>query len=276
MKALKELCDAHEYLCEHTDKESAIMYNAKKFNSRKFDRRWEEAKTLFEGANLERESGLFARMKVVYLNASPEHWPLKTTIDDRACVACGDLDNNKEFLAVSWHGPLKVKEETRKKTLRDLQDFLIILQNRLNCPFIMGGDFNLNTAEFDPLPHILIPGYEMCPRSEKAAENPKSINFKDNFIIGDTTLSNPDKRDGRIGVLWVRQVDLLKSESKGSEDLSANQFAEIQDITKKYNDLNEAGEIEGTIDDVLDHDPIVAELSLHQCVPRWKLQKQEH
>ena len=89
------------------------------------------------------------------------------------------------FLAVSWHGPSKMRLEKKREVLKALILFLQEICRKKNVSsIIVGGDFNLNTLDENDLN---FPCYELTSRARLATERkgPERpyIPYKDNFVI---------------------------------------------------------------------------------------------
>ena len=89
------------------------------------------------------------------------------------------------FLAVSWHGPSKMRLEKKREVLKALILFLQEICRKKNVSsIIVGGDFNLNTLDENGLN---FPCYELTSRARLATERkgPERpyIPYKDNFVI---------------------------------------------------------------------------------------------
>ena len=98
------------------------------------------------------------------------------------------------FLAVSWHGPSKMRLEKKREVLKGLIPFLseICLKTNVSS-IIIGGDFNLSTSDENGLEELKVyfPWYELSPRGKLAKKRKGQgrpyIAHKDNFAI--TTIS---------------------------------------------------------------------------------------
>ena len=98
------------------------------------------------------------------------------------------------FLAVSWHGPSKMRLEKKREVLKALILFLseICLKTNVSS-MIIGGDFNLSTSDENGLEELKVyfPWYELSPRGKLAKKRKGQgrpyIAHKDNFAI--TTIS---------------------------------------------------------------------------------------
>ena len=89
------------------------------------------------------------------------------------------------FLAVSWHGPSKMRLDKKREVLKALILFLQEICRKENVSsIIVGGDFNLNTLGENGLN---FPWYELSSRARLATEHKGRghpyIAFKDNFVI---------------------------------------------------------------------------------------------
>ena len=145
------------------------------------------------------------------------------------------------FLAVSWHGPSKMRLEKKREVLKALIPFLseICLKTNVSS-IIIGGDFNLSTSDENGLgePNVYFPWYELSPRGKLAKERKGQgrpyIAHKDNFAI--TTISPSVGRPF---------VDMKLSKVKPLSE---------------FNYVKEEGRERGK--DILDHDPILGVLLL--------------
>ena len=147
------------------------------------------------------------------------------------------------FLAVSWHGPSKMRLEKKQEVLKALILFLQEICREKNVSsIIIGGDFNLNTLEENGLEelNVYFPWYELSPRGKLAKERKGQgrpyIACKDNFA---TTTISPS-----VGRPFV-DMKLSRVES----------FLEFD-----HECMKQEGSEKGK--DVLDHDPIIGALRL--------------
>ena len=145
------------------------------------------------------------------------------------------------FLAVSWHGPSKMRLEKKREVLKALIPFLYEICLKTNVSsIIIGGDFNLNTSDENGLGelNVYFPWYELSPRGKLAKERKGQgrpyIAYKDNFAITTTSPS--------VGRPFV---DMKLSKVKPLSE---------------FNYVKEEGSERGK--DILDHDPIIGVLQL--------------
>ncbi|CAH3191030.1 unnamed protein product [Porites evermanni] len=144
------------------------------------------------------------------------------------------------FLAVSWHGPSKMKLEKKREVLKALIPFLseICLKTNVSS-IIIGGDFNLSTSDENGLEelNVYFPWYELSPRGKLAKERKGQgrpyIAFKDNFAI--TTISPS----------VVSPFEVMN-------------LSEVKPLLGFNLEGSEKGK------DILDHDPIIGVLQLEK------------
>ena len=145
------------------------------------------------------------------------------------------------FLAVSWHGPSKMRLEKKREVLKALIPFLseICLKTNVSS-IIIGGDFNLSTSDENGLgePNVYFPWYELSPRGKLAKERKGQgrpyIAHKDNFAI--TTISPS------VGRPFV--------------DMKLSKVKPLSEFNYVKEEERERGK------DILDHDPIIGVLHL--------------
>ena len=158
---------------------------------------------------------------------------VKLTSESEAC----------SFLAVSWHGPSKMKLEKKREVLKALIPLLseICLKTNVSS-IIIGGDFNLNTSDENGLEelNVYFPWYELSPRGKLAKERKGQgrpyIAYKDNFAV--TTISHS------VGRPFV--------------DMKLSRVESFSEFDHEY--MKQEGSEKGK--DVLDHDPIIGALRL--------------
>ncbi|XP_028390996.1 uncharacterized protein LOC114515875 [Dendronephthya gigantea] len=148
-------------------------------------------------------------------------------------------------LAVSYHGQYsRTTIKARHEAFKTLLEFLSIVIKTMNISsYIIGGDFNFDTLEFDVkhLPkNVTIPSYELNPRLE---ESSLGIPYKDNFVYYPNYI---------LKVSWSRVIRFEDKESAES-DFTEDDWENVQESMKKGAEVSEAT-------DVLDHDPILSVL----------------
>ena len=156
-----------------------------------------------------------------------------------AVVKLTSISEACSFLAVSWHGPSKMRLEKKREVLKALILFLskICLKKNVSS-VIIGGDFNLSTSDENGLEELKVyfPWYELSPRGKLAKKRKGQgrpyIAHKDNFAI--TTISPSVGRPF---------VDMKLSKVKPLSE---------------FNYVKEEGSERGK--DILDHDPIIGVL----------------
>ena len=158
------------------------------------------------------------------------------------------------FLAASWHGPYrKYNVYQRKKFLDILTQFLRkVSEKEGNIPFIIGGDFNVNTLDVALSDDMVVPNPQLSPRDESREREPRYIPHKDNFIY----LSKAGKL--ALSVEWSRNFDFVDNEElEVANDLSEEDQKSVDAMKAER----------GQATDVLDHDPVFGVLKLQQLDP---------
>lgn len=160
-----------------------------------------------------------------------------------------------KFLAASWHGPYRRYSEYQRKEVFDLltQFLRKVSEKEGNIPFIIGGDFNLNTLDVALGDEMVVPNRELSPRDEsRAKREPRYIPHKDNFIY----LSKAGKL--ALSVEWSRSFDFVDNEElEVANDLSEEDQKNVHAMKAER----------GQATDVLDHDPVFGVLKLQQLDP---------
>ena len=166
-------------------------------------------------------------------------------------------DVMQTFLAVSWHGPhYKCSDDNKRKGLTGLLELVKeVCKVEGNIPFIIGGDFNLDTTVNDHL-DVVVPSYDY-----ELSRSGRCIPHKDNFMF---SVKN-------ISVKWVRPLDITsrEEETRAGCDLSFEEQNEVKQISVDPQ--------RGVVDDLLDHDAVVGVLQLGRSVVKnlcsefWKL-----
>ena len=153
------------------------------------------------------------------------------------------------FLAVSWHGPSKMKLEKKREVLKALILFLQEICRKKNVSsIIVGGDFNLNTLYENGLN---FPRYKLTSRARLATE-PKGpghpyIPYKDNFVI----------------------ITISPSVDRPFVDMKLSKVKPLSE----FNYVKEEGSERGK--DILDHDPIIGVLQLRKTPSEFNFVKEE-
>ena len=186
------------------------------------------------------------------------------------------------FLAVSWHGPSKMRLEKKREVLKALILFLQEICRKENVSStIVGGDFNLNTLGENGLN---FPWYELSSRARLATEHKGRghpyIAFKDNFVI--TTISPSVGRplvDMKLSeVRPLSEFNFVKEEeSQGSlhgtrrvvgfawaSDFICVLVRLILYISFYFLYITNISGISEKGKDILDHDPIIGFLQLRK------------
>ena len=176
-------------------------------------------------------------------------------------------EHDESILAVSFHGRYRGKtKEERIKTFNILVKFLnkVIKLRGINS-YIIGGDFNFDTQEVEPPKNVVVPNFELSPRSqEKKQKSGRFIPNKDNFIC------YPHKA---VIITWSRAL-VFCDENDKSSDLTEEEHETVNksltsETTKTTNatasgatGTTEASEAtkETKATDLLDHDPVVGVL----------------
>ena len=178
-----------------------------------------------------------------------------------------EAEHNKSILAVSFHGRYRGKtKEKRIEAFNNLVKFLneVIKLQHIDS-YIIGGDFNFDTQEVEPPENVVVPNFELSPRSqEKKQKSSRFIPNKDNFIW------YPDKA---FIISWSRALVFCDKNDKSS-DLTEEEHETVHksltsETTKTTNatasgatGTTEASEAtkETKATDLLDHDPVVGVL----------------
>ena len=153
------------------------------------------------------------------------------------------------FLAVSWHGPSKMKLEKKRKVLKALILFLQEICRKKNLSsIIIGGDFNLNTLDENGLN---FPWYELTSRAGLATGRKRPghpyIPYKDNFVI----------------------ITISPSVGRPFVDMKLSKVKPLSE----FNYVKEEGSERGK--DILDHDPIIGVLQLQKSPSEFNFVKEE-
>ena len=215
-------CGTCVYDFVRTGKEAAVMWSEAHFYGEPVDVAFKTRilDTVVASKNLfSHVSEITARTAVVKLTSKSE--------------ACS-------FLAVSWHGPSKMRLEKKREVLKVLIPFLseICLKTNVSS-IIIGGDFNLSTSDENGLEelNVYFPWYELSPRGKLAKERKGQgrpyIAYKDNFAI--TTISPS----------VVSPFEVMN-------------LSEVKPLLGFNLEGSEKGK------DILDHDPIIGVLQLEK------------
>ena len=156
------------------------------------------------------------------------------------------------FLAASWHGPYKKRTDDRKKVFKGLIYFLReVCKKEKVSSFIIGGDFNMDTLdEIDLEKNLIVPRYDLTSRAEKQSQKSGTYTpYKDNFIVLNERYNDPD-----ISVSSAWAFD-FESHTHRDSDLTKEDHQKFKRHLQSKTEMNE----------VLDHDPIVATLNLRYC-----------
>ena len=170
----------------------------------------------------------------------------------------------KSILAVSFHGCYRGKtKEKRIETFNNLMKFLnYVIKLRSIDSYIIGGDFNFDTQEVEPPKNVVVPNFELSPRSqEKKQKSGRFIPNKDNFIC------YPHKA---IIISWSRAL-VFCDENDKSSDLTEEEHETVHKLltseTTKTTNATATGTTKASeatketkATDLLDHDPVVGVL----------------
>ena len=178
-----------------------------------------------------------------------------------------EAEHAKSILAVSFHGCYRgMTKKKRIETFNNLVKFLndVIKLRRIDS-YIIGGDFNFDTQEIEPPKDVVVPNFELSPRSqEKKQKSGRFIPNKDNFIY------YPHKA---VIISWSRAL-VFCDENDKSSDLTEEEHETVNksltsETTKTTNatasgatGTTKASEAtkETKATDLLDHDPVVGVL----------------
>ena len=154
-------------------------------------------------------------------------------------------DVMQTFLAVSCHGHYKCRDVVKRERLKGLLELVKeVCKVEGNIPFIIGGDFNLDTTVNDH-PGVVVPSYDY-----ELSRSGRCIPHKDNFMFSEKNIS----------VKWVRPLDITsrEEETRAGCDLSFEEQNEVKQISVDPQ--------RGVVDDLLDHDAVVGVLQLGRSV----------
>ena len=164
-----------------------------------------------------------------------------------AMVKLTPTKSSKEsILAVSLHGPHKVKDDVKLREFNSLTAFLAkVIEEKRISSYIIGGDFNLNTLGIELADNVVVQSYELSPRQKtQQQKSSKYIAFKDNFVFYPSMkLRVPHVRPFLFEDRETPNSDLTKEDQKKVEKEVANATNTPVDPTK-----------------MLDHDPIIGVL----------------
>ena len=215
--------------CERTEKESAVIWNNSEFEATIEGLKSSDTRITGIRDNLETNgfevSETLSRITMVKLTRRNKE---SENIPD---------DVMQTFLAVSCHGHYKCKDEVKRKRLKGLLELVKeVCKVEGNIPFIIGGDFNLNTKVIDDR-GVVVPSYQLSARGKESSDsNCRYISHKDNFIFSAENIS-------------VKQV-----RSRAVCDLSLEEQNEVEQIRVDPQ--------RGAVEDLLDHDAVVGVLQL--------------
>ncbi|PFX22521.1 hypothetical protein AWC38_SpisGene12964 [Stylophora pistillata] len=148
-----------------------------------------------------------------------------------------------DILAVSYHGTYKKTKEVRHSACKILLAFLdkVLEKNNISS-YIIGGDFNFDTLEFELPSDVTVASYEMSPRlQEKQEKSSRFIPHKDNFIWFSKKV---------LKVSWSGPIS-FEDKNNLNSDLTEEDPEKVQEATNKKG--TEAAEAT----DMFDHDPVV-------------------
>lgn len=159
---------------------------------------------------------------------------------------------NVSFLACSWHGAYtgQKKKDAERKDYQDLQTFLKeVSKAHQNIPYVVGGDFNFNTIGANEREENLNPvqegnllcGYDITPRAESKSKS--YTPYKDNFLCKYPELE------------WIQVLPFINNQNQNQSCISEEEKGELSGVNTSLNDTR------GTIEDLLDHDPLIAVLT---------------
>ena len=155
--------------------------------------------------------------------------------------------SGESVLAVSWHGPYKVKRQEKMGAFKSLTIFLDIkiIKEKKIPSYIIGGDFNLNplAPDIELAEDVTVPVYELSDRQKaQQQKSGKYIPFKDTFVL------YPGIK--KLIVSHVRPF-LIEDEGTAASDLSKDDQAKVK------GEMAEATDTPARPTDMLDHDPII-------------------
>ena len=223
-------CGTCVYDFVHTGKEAAVMWSEAHFYGEPVDVAFKTRilDTVVASQNFSSDvSEITARTAVVKLTRKRE--------------ACS-------FLAVSWHGPSKMRLEKKQEVLKALSLFLQKICRKKNVSsIIIGGDFNLNTLDENGVRELNFPWYELSPRSKLAkyreGRGRRYIPHKDNFAI----------------------ITTSPSVGRPFEDMELSGVRPLSEFVYVKEEGSEKGK------DILDHDPIIGVLHFGQTPSTGKV-----
>lgn len=161
---------------------------------------------------------------------------------------------NVSFLACSWHGAYtgQKKKDAERKDYQDLQTFLKeVSKAHQNIPYVVGGDFNFNTIGANEREENLNPvqegnllcGYDITPRAESKSKS--YTPYKDNFLC----------KYPELKLEWIQVLPFINNQNQNQSCISEEEKGELSGVNTSLNDTR------GTIEDLLDHDPLIAVLT---------------
>ncbi|XP_015757142.1 PREDICTED: uncharacterized protein LOC107336587 [Acropora digitifera] len=238
-EVVKKWGSGGSYIYAKTGNEAAVLWLKDEFDHKIIDNTdtsiakiWEELKNQRSDVDV---SEVRVRMALVKLTRKGE-----------GASGC------QPFLAASWHGPYKERTDDRKEVFKGLIYFLReVCKKEKVSSFIIGGDFNMNTLDvLDLEKNLIVPRYDLTSRAQRKSQKSKKYTpYKDNFIVFNERYNNPDIS---VSSAWAFDFE-------SHTDRDSNLTKEDHEKFKKH--LQSKTEM----DDVLDHDPIVATVILRYC-----------
>ena len=164
--------------------------------------------------------------------------------------------SEESVLAVSWHGPYKIKKPRKMGAFKSLTIFLDkVIKEKNITSYIIGGDFNLNLLSPDiELPDdVVVASYELSSRQEaRQQKSGQYIPFKDTFVFY--------PRMKKLKVRYARPF-LFEDEGTTTSDFSKGDQAKVE------TEMVEGTDTPARPTDMLDHDPIIGVIEFRPFTP---------
>ena len=214
-KEVIKKCGSGVYEFAFRDKEAAVMWRTRDFYGERKSLKGKDLSSIDIGERLQRKRS----------NVDVSEVYTRT-----AMVRLTSRKTGASFLAVSWHGPSKVSDESKSKALDGLICFLCeVCENEKLSSFIIGGDFNLDTSTVDLTKHkgVTISRYSLCARDKNRLKQDaikkelgiggcSFIPYKDTFIVSVKAPSDERPITGYITVSSERPLE-PKNESSDNK-----------------------------------------------------------